>query len=114
MSLATRWRSLLTVIATIRNSRGSTHAECRFQELYLMTAADVTQEEQILVELYAGGGGSNLFVRKGWVGRLAAMNAAIWAEVIKLWLQQNPNATRQDQLAQSRKLLDQMNLSIRL
>jgi hypothetical protein len=33
---------------------------------------------------------------------------------MKLWLQQNPNATRQDQLAQSRKLLDQVNLSIRL
>jgi hypothetical protein len=114
MSFATRWRSFLTIVATITNSRQNTRAERRFQELYVMTAADVTPEEQILVELYAGGGGSNLFVREGWVGRLSAMNAAIWAEVMKLWLQQNPNATRQDQLSQSRKLLDQMNLSIRL
>lgn len=98
MSLATRWRSLLSVIATITNSRGSTHAERRFQGLYLRTATIVSPEEQILVELYAGGGGSSLFVQEGWVGRLAAMNAAIWAEVMKLWLQQNPNATRQDNL----------------
>jgi hypothetical protein len=71
-------------------------------------------EEEILIELYAGGGGSTLFVREGWVGRLAAMNAALWGKVMKSWLEQNPNATRQAQLNQSRKLLDEMNLSIRL
>lgn len=90
MSLATRWRSFLTVVATITNSRRSTLEERRFRELYIMTAADITPEEQILVELYAGGGGSNLFVREGWVGRLAAMNATIWAEVMKLWLPAEP------------------------
>ena len=114
MPFATRWRSFLTIVATVTNSRRSTHAERRFQDLYLRTATNVTSEEQIIVDLYAGGGGSSLFVREGWVGRLASMNAAIWAEVMKLWLQQNPNATRRDQLAQSRKLLDQINFSIRL
>ena len=80
MSLATRWRSLVTVVATITNSRRSTHAERRFQELYLKTATNVTPEEEILIALYAGGGGSKLVAREGWVGRLAAMNAAIWGK----------------------------------
>jgi hypothetical protein len=35
------------------------------------------------------------------------MNAAIWAEVMKLWLQQNPNATRQDQMFE--QIADHMN-----
>src|SRR4051794_18993387 len=110
MSLAIRWRSFLTVVATITNSRGSTDAERRFQELYLTTATNVTPEEQRLVELYVHCGGGSLFVHKGWVGRLAAMHAAIWAGLMDMWLRQNPTATRERQLAYSRKLLVKMNL----
>ena len=71
----------------------------------------VTPEEQRLVQLYVDGGGRSLY-GEGWVGRLAVMNAAFWASAMEIWLRQNPDAPRKDQLAQSINLLDRMNLTI--
>src|SRR5438874_2038470 len=64
------------------------------------------RKSNALVESYVHCGGSSLFVQKGWVGRLAAMNAAIWAGVMEMWLRQNPTATGEVRLAYSRKLRD--------
>jgi hypothetical protein len=83
----------------------------RFPQVYLRTATDVTPEEEFIADLYARGGGDSVFVRKGWAGRRAAARAAIWVGEMEMWLRQNPTATREEQLAQSRKLLDKRRLT---
>jgi hypothetical protein len=89
-------------------------AKSRFQQVYLRIANDVSAEEEALADLYARGGGTGVFVERGWFGRRAEARAAVWFKEMEKWLRENPEASKDDQTVQSRRLLERFGLLVKL